>query len=415
MEQIPLAVRVEKEGKQIAQAIVSVPTTSSFQSIVARVIGGLDNRHEKVDKIYTGSKSMDQKDLFAVEPTSVLRDAVTAVGTCTKVLCKLKSTIEPPKEPNNAFHQMMKNASAVVYPDKKEEKDGRAQLYNCVVQYLQTKKAGFDRFQKDEMQTFMNVIVSALWYLDGQSEKIALASGVPSVPNGFCFTPNTGETFRVLIHGNEKKKTLPRMTREDMIGIFDRLDALCATRLIKSKSWSGVRSDVEGLRETFAGYINHLNQVEDRTDNQTFDESNLNDNRSLKTIPGNKSTSSLAKLIYKDLHQFLIKEEPFTPVNLILYAPFERKARYKYIQGLTFEFDVNVYRSFKPNATFVWRLPEERSELQIPNTIIALETDLVNRIKDDKVKRAKEVFGGLASWNDKNLNDFLTVCSGNSL
>lgn len=116
MEQVPLAVRMEKDGRQVAQVIVTAPLNSTFQSITDRVIRGMENKDQKIVKIYTGSKSMDQKDLFEVDPTTILGDAVRVIGTCTKILCKLKSTLEPPEQPKNAFQQMMKNAAAAVYP-----------------------------------------------------------------------------------------------------------------------------------------------------------------------------------------------------------------------------------------------------------------------------------------------------------
>ena len=68
------------------------------------------------------------------------------------------------------------------------------------------------------------------------------------------------------------------MTREGMFGIVERLNALCATPIIKSKLWSKVRSDVEGLRDTFAGYINYLNQVENRSESQSYKEPHIFDN-----------------------------------------------------------------------------------------------------------------------------------------
>ncbi|XP_062557356.1 uncharacterized protein LOC134222229 [Armigeres subalbatus] len=112
--------------------------------------------------------------------------------------------------------------------------------------------------------------------------------------------------------------------------------------------------------------------------------------------------------MYKELEQQLNSGEAYAPVNLILYAPSERKARYKYIQGLSFDFDVQVYRSFKPNATFVWKLPHlnERSEIQLSNTIVHLEDDIVYRVKADKCKQAAAVFGGIASWTVQKVKEF---------
>ncbi|XP_062557355.1 uncharacterized protein LOC134222228 [Armigeres subalbatus] len=282
MEQIPIAVRVEKDGKRMVQSIVSVLKTTNFESIIDQVLNRKLNKTEKIDKVFAGSKSINRDDLFEVDPSTILQDAVTAIGTCTKVLCLMKPTFDPPKQPQNAFDHLMKNAAVVLYPDKKEERDGRSELYNCVVQYLVDKKAGFKRFQKTELQQFMSAFVSALWYLDGQSEKLASAPSVPQLPASFCFTPKTRDTFR-MYHGREKKKTLPRMMRTDMIKLFDELDSLCATAILNSKSWLEVQSDVQMLRATYAGYINYLNKVEDRVESQSVDHRcSLLENRSLK-------------------------------------------------------------------------------------------------------------------------------------
>lgn len=153
----------------ILQSIVIAAADDTFVSCVQQAVLSMVIVPDVIDCVYTGTKSLAREDLFEIAPDTRISDAIVALGSCTKILCLLKSEIQAEKKPlPNAFDRLMTSAAALKLPEKRLENDGRDELYNRVVCYLENKKLGFRSFQKADMEYFMSTLTSALWYLDGQ-------------------------------------------------------------------------------------------------------------------------------------------------------------------------------------------------------------------------------------------------------
>lgn len=309
----------------------------------------------------------------------------------------------------NAFDRLMTNAVALKLPDRRPENDGRDALYNKIVSYLEDRKLGFRTFQKSDMEYFMSTVTSALWYLDGQWSKFSSAPGVSSLPNNLNFTSDDQETFRKLHSGTQRKKTLPRMKKSELIEHVDKLEQLTTKAFLNMDVWKTVLEDLCLLKVSLAEYVGHINRAEDNL--RTDSAKNEKDNRSLKSIPANLNRKPLVKVLYNDLEEKLTSLPPYVELNVIFHAPIERRAKYNYISGLEFNFDVQLYRSFKPMATFVWKSSPE-DETALANVIARIEKDIDNRVQTDKALHITKLFGDVAVWSKQKVREVVSFMSG---
>lgn len=185
---IPIALRIERDGKLLLQSIATAELQDSFADLILREID-LPHGVAQIETVYAGAKSFQQKELFKIALTCSIVDSITALGTCTKVVCILKSEITERPSVKNIFDTMMEGATLLKLPDKRPDQDGRSSVYNRLIDYLEQHKVGFRVFQKSDMEFFMTTIVTALWQLDGHWHKFSLASNVSKPPEALHFVP----------------------------------------------------------------------------------------------------------------------------------------------------------------------------------------------------------------------------------
>lgn len=300
--------------------MISVAVETTLVDAIEQAFGKIANGPDAIETIYAGCASFDRHSLFTVSPSMTVRDAATAIGTCTKVLCVLKAEIplDKAKPKSNAFELLMQRASVTTFPDKKPDKDGRDALHNKLVDYLKFKGIGFKVFQKSDMEFFMATVVSVLWHLDGQWPKLVGAAKVSKPPENLHFSPDGQESFRVLYHGVHKKKAVPLLRKEDLIGDFEKLEELCTKPFLKSDGWQQVSADLIQLKASVADYIHHLESASEKY--MAASESSINDNRTLKTVPPNRNRSSLVQLLYKTLEDQLNSVPAYTEQSYLFRA-----------------------------------------------------------------------------------------------
>lgn len=397
----------------LLQSVISTAVDKTFIDVVEQAFGKLSDGSDVIDAVYSGCKSFDKNDLFIISPTATIQDAATAIGICTKILCILKAEIASHKQNKpNAFDVLMERASATIFPDKKTVKDGRDALYNKVVEYLQREGAGFKSFQKEDMEFFMSSTVSILWRLDGQWTKLLEASNVSKPPENLHFRPADQDSFRVLHHGAHKKKSVPLLKREDLIEDFERLDQLTTKQFLKSITWQQVFADMMQLKTSLADYIHHLEKADEKY--KAASASVSDDNRSLKTVSPNQNRPSLVQLLYKALEDRLNAVPAYTEQNLIFFAPSERRAKYKYITGLAFDFSIQVYKSFKPNASFVWKTTQD-DESASAVVIARIERSINERVSADRSERLSQLYGNVSKWTPEKVGEIITTLTGKFL
>lgn len=312
-----MAIRIERDGKLVNQSIVSTTADKSFSDLISQVMGSVE-----IETIYAGSKSLEKEHLFELSLTTTIDDAILAIGSCTKVLCILKSMIPLVKKPlPSAFDTLMNNASILKRPDKRSENRGQDGIYNHTVDYLQDLDLGFRTFQKVEMELFMSTVVSVLWYLDGHWEKFSSAPGVSKMPQRLHFAPENQDTFRKLHHGDQKKKTLPRLKKLDLIEHFNKLEFLSSKSFIQAAAWRSVLDDVCQLKVCIAEYIAHINRAEVRgkAEEETISH---RDNRSLKKVPAKPDRKNMSKILYAALETELESAPPYVEHNVVFFCTY---------------------------------------------------------------------------------------------
>lgn len=365
---------------------------------------------EEIECVYAGSKSLSKEHLYKVTSETRISDAIVAIGSCTKVLCLLKSKIVGAKTTkSNVFDHLMTNAAALKLPEMRSENDGRDALFNSVVSYLEDKKLGFRVFQKSDMECFMSIVTSVLWYMDGQWTKFSSAPGVSSLPENLRFAYENHETFRKLHFGNQLKKSIPRMKKSELIEHFNKLEMLTTKTFLKSAEWKSVLEDLCCLKTSLAEYVSHINRAEENLKSDVS--KGGKENRSLKSVPANLNRKPLSQALYNGIEEKLKSLPPYVELNVIFYAPTERRAKFNYISAMEFGFPIQIYRSFKPMATFVWRSSPE-NETAMAKVIANIENDIEKRVENDKVMLISKMFGELADWSPQNVRDVVSFMSG---
>lgn len=367
---------------------------------------------EQIDTTYVGAQSFRVQDLFKIDATNRISDSITAIGACTKILCILKSHIEDRMPCYSAFDKMMSNASLLKLPDKRLENDGRASMYNRLIAYLEQHKVGFRIFQKTEMDFFMTTIVATLWLLDGHWHKFCSASNVANLPKALHFVPPNQETYRVLSHGSQKKKVVPQIRSDDLILNHERLEQLTTMRFLQTDSWKDVLADILQLKTAISDYIRHLSRATDYKASTGVTNLQAQENRVLKLIPPCETRDALTVCRYKHLEDKLLMLPLYSELNIIFFAPSERRLKHQFIAGIQFSFPVQLYRSYKPNGTFIWRIPEEHDVTSSVTVISKIELNLEIRIKDDRIKRLNEVYDGTTNWTLNRIQEFASAITG---
>ena len=152
---------------------------------------------DEIESISVGAESFKPEHLYVVNPTTKVSDTILAIGSCSKVLCVLKPEIVQPKAKLDAFSIMMTKATKLVLPEKRPEHEGRASIFNRLVEYMGKQNVGFRVFEKNEMDYFMSTLVSVLWQIDGQWDKFKAACNVPALPENLYFVPEGRKNYRV--------------------------------------------------------------------------------------------------------------------------------------------------------------------------------------------------------------------------
>lgn len=244
----PVALRIVCDGKVILQSVIGVQVEETFADIIQQAID-LRDRCFQIESVFVGSNSFGAEDLFKIEAYSTIGNSMMAIGSCTKILCNLQSGIVKRPSVSNAFDTLMSTASASKLPAERSEKDGRSAIYNRLIAYLKQNRVGFRTFQETEMEFSMTSVVTMLWQLDGHRSKFTIASNVSKLPEDLYFVPPHQNTYRILVYGTHKKKTIPQLKLDELVINHDRLEYLTTRRFIQAESWKVVLKDVTQLKK----------------------------------------------------------------------------------------------------------------------------------------------------------------------
>lgn len=404
-----IPVKFVQNDKLIVQKITSITNETTFTRLTETL---LDKPTELIKVIVDHKDSKSGKiESSEISPTKTIGDARNAVGdSLSKVTCVLKNDVAPEIDKGNAFSKLMTGQNTIIFPDIKEEKDGKDFLFNSIVNLLKSENAGFHIDQKNDMHKFMTVMVSTLWALDGQYIKFAQANNVSRIPEKLIFKHPQRDTLRVLSHDGVKKKKVPQLTQENLLVCSEQLDELLVRPFMKKRRFHVILKMIEELNGSILEYTAYLQDAY-----KSPQQGKLVDRFSLTKIPGSSTIHSLAASTYRPLENKLSNEPPLTPVNLVHFAPLKRRSKYEYIRKVQFRFPVNLYKCKKPRACFIWRIPENdvNVECKVAQIITQIEENISKITKADTCRVVEERFGSIVKYSDNELDQIIDLIEGN--
>lgn len=83
----------------------------------------------------------------------------------------------------------------------------------------------------------------------------------------------------------------------------------------------------------------------------------------LEIIKPKSFPSKLNVSLYQRLNDELAEKQEYEPINLYLFAPADRKQRFRYIHSLCVKVRVQMYRLPKRNLAFIWKVPQSDPNL----------------------------------------------------
>lgn len=404
---VPLDIQVVKMDKKIINKIFIVNRNDSINNMINQIY---NFRPESLKEVYFGTKTCDflRLKMREISDLSMTLKQVLQIDDFTKMLVVINPEVAPTCE-QNAFSVLMNARRMLNLPEKKVDSDGKSEIYNAVVNYLTDKKVGFYTQEDAECKKFMNVLVSVLWLIDGQQQKFDSVCGAASIPEGLRFS----RVFHRLTHNDHVKKTIKNMKQNEIVDNVIQLEKLVARKFIQTDLWEEVLTDLNVLLNTLQAYLRHLQTALDKR-TELENKQMLEVNRKTYVVEA-ENISSILKSMYRPLSNYLSMIDIYTPVNLVFYAPFEKRSKYNYIRNMKLDIPVKVYRTYKPAATFIWKLPkkiEDRSERTNDITIASLEKTLEETVIRDQIEMVNRRFGNNSKWNDREINLTVDLMTG---
>lgn len=403
----PLDVQIVKHNQKVVNKIFIIDRNDTIENIINKIYDvGNDQK-----SVYFGTKQNEfvQSKMREIDDLKMTFDQALQLDDFTKLLVVLYPEIIPISE-NDAFSVLMNASRKVSLPEKKDENSGKSDMFNAILDYLTDCKVGFFTNEDKESKNFMNVLVTALWLIDGQIAKIEHICGEAAIPVGLRFK----STFRRITHNDRVKKALPNLKQSDFVDVIFQLEKLCARKFIQTAMWTHVLSDITTLLNTFERYMKHLQNASDQRAKLQQTECESDINRKTFIIDA-KPASDVLRTVYGPLNKYLAGIDYYTPVNMCFYAPFERRAKYHFTKGLKVDVPVKVYRTFNPSCVFIWKIPlkmEDRKEEQNDRTILNLEKNLAEIVMRDKAEMLDRRFGNNSKWNDRDITLAVNLMTG---
>ncbi|XP_038122973.1 uncharacterized protein LOC119771236 [Culex quinquefasciatus] len=230
-----------------------------------------------------------------------------------------------------------------------------------------------------------------------------------SSPRIATFCPRR-PSYRILHHGNHKKKCTPQIKSDELLVNYERLELLTTKRYLQAEGWKPVLRDIQQLKDSIGDYLRHVFRACDVKSAPSCDLEKVDvENRVLKVVLPVHQRDESVKLRYKDLEKRLLDVPTYTELNMIFVTPIERRMKHKYIIRLQLGFAVHLYRTYSPNATFVWRIDLSDSDVNSALVVARIEKNLFERVMADKLKKLEETFGGTANWTESKVLELVSA------
>jgi hypothetical protein len=371
----PMAVCIRSgRGAPLLRRICRLKTASSFELILRQIDNGA-HQDQVIVGVYLGESNCQWSSakMEGIDVGMTLQEAVDVNPMYTHLLFQVKPVQGP--EPGSTLALLTRTEGATELPEPYvaqagDQLDGRQKLYNAIRGYLAlSPTARFSLQQDRQMSYFMSTLVGALWLIDGHHDKFAHADHVQAIPAAFF----RESPLRALADstGNAKKR-LPPLAAEKIVRHAAALQDLLAAPWFREQRWSMVHADVDGLCTSLSQYVEYLDRASVRMQalhqSTTPARSIANaDNFDLTLVPAQSRTAT-----YDGLSLAVNSAGMYNAVNVLVHAPIDPKQRFRYVQALALDVNIELFRYSSGNRTghvFCWQVPACGSERSMARSV----------------------------------------------
>ena len=269
----------------------------------------------------------------------------------------------------NAFAIMMKAAHTVMLPKSHESTAeplrGDHAIYNKLLELLKSMSLGWSPSTVGTTGVkFVKTLSDCLWTLDPHHEQFHSRA---------CVIPSIFSEFKGYNDWVRKKHKKPQLSQAVLNKHIEGLSDYLMHPWLSTSKWQSFRSSIEQLVESLnkykmylADHNEHMKEVHQRT---TLEPSEESFNVALI------SASSHTEKEYTKVEDALTTLEYYDPVFLNDFAPENRYTRRHWIDKLSLQFPVMLYRyvhgSHIGTLSFAWKIPEGTNDLNKTSQIIS--------------------------------------------
>lgn len=124
----------------------------------------------------------------------------------------------------------------------------------------------------------------------------------------------------------------------------------------KRPSFRLIKKDLSELELSLGDFVQDRMEANERT-KKRLKSLETTEDHVLEIIQPKSFPGKLNESLYQRLNDELAKTKEFEPLNLYVFAPADRKQRFRYIHGLCVTVCVQMYRLPKRNLAFIWKVP----------------------------------------------------------
>ena len=280
-----------------------------------------------------------------------LEDDTTTVG----------SSVSTGSKPN-AFVIMMSAAQKILLPPSYQRSGehplrGDHAVYNKLLDLLKEMKLGWNPDTvKTTGEKFVKALSDCLWTLDPHHEQFTSRA---------CVIPPIFSEFKGYNDWVRKKQKKPQLSQPVLEKHIDLLSDYLMHPWLSTHKWRSFRSSVEQLVESLhkyktylADHNDHMKEVHKRPTVEPSDET--------FSVTSISASSKSTEKEYRKVEEAIMALEYYDPVFLNDFAPENRYVRRHWINNLSLQFPVMLYKyvhgSHIGTLDFAWKTPEGASD-----------------------------------------------------
>lgn len=258
------------------------------------------------------------------------------------------------KPQQNAFSVLLESQTKTNVPPKyNPPTNNKERLHNDIINMLKGLGAGWTVSTMSSGKRTVSALTSALWYINGQTEKLKERNAFPSA---FALIP----TYRT---PEKDHKALPKLEASRLKELTCELCVVLQLPSMASSKNTNTRETIENLNECILKYIRHLELDQVGKQTQILKDCTVNiGERSVKCIKPALSVEPQ----YREIDEAIKKENHKSLIFLDDFTPNDRYKRRHWLDNLKVSNEIVLYRVAYLNSlgtlNFVWSVSPEDSE-----------------------------------------------------